>query len=619
MQAIRIDSDDSEVQWGVDRVDAEKVHTDTTGSGADIAILDTGIDSDHPDLLANLGSGKAYVSARGPYAEDWDDDNGHGTHCAGIADAVDNSEGVVGVSTEATLHAVKVLDKNGTGSYSDITAGIKYVADQGWDIGSMSFGGGRSSSLADACEYAYNKGVLLVAAAGNDGCESDYTIYEHSCDGCVSAPASYRWVVAVSSTDRDDSISGFSSAGCAVELAAPGRGIYSTVPGGYGTKSGTSMACPHVSGAGGLLMSTGLPNADNQSNFDNPGGARGRLRDTAVRETYDEKTLVPSDMERNNLYGFGLLDVEAAVTESIDSAPNVSWVNPSSGDEVSGSVTVQIDASDTEDSDDSLAVEYRVDGGSWQTAAYNSTSGYYEDSWDSTAVSDGDHTIDARATDSAGNSSTATITVSTENTDNAPSVSWVNPSDGDSVSGSVSLQIEASDDRDGGNDLTVEWEVDNEGWTSASYDSTSGYYEASWDSTSVSDGDHNLDARAVDTAGNTSSEARITVTVSNTGSAPTIDSYEVSEAGSPNPHAEITADWTVGDADGDLDTVVIDVIDATGTVVDSTTNAVSGSTATGSDQFTVKQADGETFDVKLTVSDSNSATADTTETKQVTE
>jgi len=324
-------------------------------------------------------------------------------------------------------------------------------------------------------------------------------------------------------------------------------------------------------------------------------------------------------MERNNLYGFGLLDVEAAVTESIDSAPNVSWVNPSSGDEVSGSVTVQIDASDSEDSDDSLAVEYRVDGGPWQTAAYNSTSGYYKDSWDSTAVSDGDHTIDARATDSAGNSSTATITVSTENTDNAPSVSWVNPSDGDSVSGSVSLQIEASDDRDGGNDLTVEWQVDNGEWKSAAYDSTTGYYEASWDSTSVSDGDHNLDARAVDTAGNTSSEACITVTVSNTGSAPTIESYDVSEAGSPNPHAEITADWTVGDADGDLDTVVIDVVDTEGTVVDSTTNAVSGSTATGSDQFTVKQADGETFDVKLTVSDSNSATADTTDTKQVTE
>ena len=102
--------------------------------------------------------------------------------------------------------------------------------------------------------------------------------------------------------------------------------------------------------------------------------------------------LVPSGMERNNLFGFGLLDVEAAVSGGTDGAPTVSGIAPSNGETVSGNVTVQIDVSDAEDADDALAVEYSVDSGSWQATTYDSSSGFYENSWDSTSVSDGDHT-----------------------------------------------------------------------------------------------------------------------------------------------------------------------------------------------------------------------------------
>ena len=237
------------LEWGVDRVDAEVAHANgDTGAGADVAILDTGIDSDHPDLQANLGAGKAYATCNG-CNESWDDDNDHGTHCAGIAGADDNSEGVVGVSTEATLHAVKVLDCAGSGSFSDIAAGVEYVADQGWDVASMSLGGSSSSqTLKDACQYAADKGVFLVAAAGNSG----------PCSDCVGYPAAYSEVVAVSSTASDDSLSSFSSTGSQVELAAPGSDIRSTIPGGYDTFSGTSMACPHVAGAAGQLMAGGM-------------------------------------------------------------------------------------------------------------------------------------------------------------------------------------------------------------------------------------------------------------------------------------------------------------------------------------------------------------------------
>ncbi|WP_435358073.1 S8 family peptidase [Haloarchaeobius sp. DFWS5] len=281
--------------WGVERVDADVAHANgETGDGADIAIIDTGIDSDHPDLQANLGEGHAvtgcgdggftcyfYGNSNDCY-EPWDDDNDHGTHCAGIANAVNNSQDVVGVSTEATLHAVKVLDCAGSGSYSDIAAGIEYVADQGWDVASMSLGGSSSQMVKDACVYAADRDVLLVAAAGNDG----------ACTDCVGYPAAYPEVIAVSSTNQNDELSSFSSQGPEVEIAAPGSNITSTVPSGTASFSGTSMACPHVAGAGAQLMSNGA----------SASSARSTLGSTAEDIGLAE-----------NESGNGLLDVAAAL------------------------------------------------------------------------------------------------------------------------------------------------------------------------------------------------------------------------------------------------------------------------------------------------------------------
>ena len=266
--------------WGVDRVDADLLHDNgETGNGADIAILDTGIDQDHPDLQALLGTGKDF-SGKGT----WDDGNGHGTHCAGIAGAADNTEGVVGVSTEATLHAGKVLSDSGGGSFSDVAAGIEWTANQGYDVGSLSLGASSgTSTLQNACQYADSNGVLLVAAAGNSG----------PCSDCVGYPAAYSEVVAVSSTTTSDSLSSFSSTGPEVELAAPGSNVNSTYnDGGYRELSGTSMACPHVSGAAAQLMANGATNSD----------ARTQLKNTA------EDIGLGS-----NEQGAGLLDAENAV------------------------------------------------------------------------------------------------------------------------------------------------------------------------------------------------------------------------------------------------------------------------------------------------------------------
>ena len=279
---IELEAIAQETPWGIDRVDAEVAHANgDTGDGVDVAIIDTGIDRDHPDLAANVGEGVTIVA--GTNSLDGDDDNGHGTHCAGIADAVDNSEGVVGVSTTATLHPVKVLSATGAGLTSDVAKGIEYTADQGWDVGSLSLGGGDSRTLEEACRYAYSKNVVLVAAAGNDG----------PCSDCVSYPAAYSECMAVSATSKDDSLAGFSSAGPQVEIAAPGDGIYSTYLGGYETLSGTSMACPHVSGAAAQVIADGTTDNDT---------VRSELKDAA------EDIGLSSDES-----GAGLLDVAAVL------------------------------------------------------------------------------------------------------------------------------------------------------------------------------------------------------------------------------------------------------------------------------------------------------------------
>lgn len=249
-----------EAPWGIERTQSTIAHEKGhSGEGASIAIIDTGVDSTHPDLAPNLGHGEAFTDCGSgllcfffgnghPCDNTWDDDQNHGTHCAGTADAAETGDGVIGVSHAASLHSVKVLDCMGMGDMSDVAAGIEWTADQGLDIASMSLGSDSESQVvSDACDYAYDKGVLLVAAAGNSG----------ECTDCVGYPAAHDKVIAVSATSEDDSMAHFTSTGPEVEIAAPGEDVYSTVYGGHDTFSGTSMACPHVAGAAAQLIGAG--------------------------------------------------------------------------------------------------------------------------------------------------------------------------------------------------------------------------------------------------------------------------------------------------------------------------------------------------------------------------
>jgi len=237
-----------QLPWGVDRIDAEWAWSTTRGAGIKVAVIDTGIDQDHPDLVGNIAGGVNFVrKGRVVDPNAWDDDNGHGTHVAGIIAAADNTIGVVGVAPSAFLYGVKVLNKAGSGYTSDIIAGIEWAVANGVDIANMSLGSNSDTqSLHDACDTAAGAGLLLVAAAGNDGKAVDY-------------PGAYSSVIAVAATDANDAVASWSSPGPQVYIAAPGVSIKSTWKGGgYATISGTSMAAPHVAGTLALMLAAGV-------------------------------------------------------------------------------------------------------------------------------------------------------------------------------------------------------------------------------------------------------------------------------------------------------------------------------------------------------------------------
>ena len=229
--------------WGWERIGADRAGGD--GSGVSLAILDTGIETGHCDL--DVAGGRNFTGVDG---SDYEDRNGHGTHCAGIAAALDNDVGVVGVAPGVDPYAVKVLADDGTGFHSWIAAGIDWCLSNGIEILSLSLGSGSGSVALDAAiERAHAEGHLLVASAGNEG--------NDSADSCAAEtmtyPATHEDVLAVTAMDRDETLAAYSSVGSAVDLMAPGSNVRSTdVNGSYSYQSGTSMACPFVAGAAAL-------------------------------------------------------------------------------------------------------------------------------------------------------------------------------------------------------------------------------------------------------------------------------------------------------------------------------------------------------------------------------
>ncbi len=239
---------DAEVQafaqttpWGISHVQGtEAQDAGHTGNGVKVAVLDTGIDCSHEDLNVSGGHSVFTDSANN---DPCNDGNGHGTHVAGTVAALDNNVGVLGVAPQTDLYAVKVLSNDGSGSYSGIAEGIEWSIQNDMDVINMSLGGSQSSSiLEDYTNLAYEEGLLVVAAAGNDGNRGGN-------NDTVGYPAKYESAMAVAAVDENNQRATFSSTGPAVEISAPGVNILSSVPGNnYDSYNGTSMASPHVAG-----------------------------------------------------------------------------------------------------------------------------------------------------------------------------------------------------------------------------------------------------------------------------------------------------------------------------------------------------------------------------------
>jgi subtilisin len=244
--------------WGITKIGAETLHKTTTpvlGSGIIVGVIDTGINKGHADLTGNYVKGWDFVNND----NDPNDDNGHGTHCAGIiAAAINDVEiAVVGVAPKASIYAYKVLNSRGSGTVSNIIAGIDKAVLDGVDVISLSLGStSYSLGLETACKNAVSKGVVVVAAAGNSG--------NTATGSTVNYPARTTEVIAVGATDVSDKLATFSSTGPEVDVVAPGVRIlsdYKDINTGDLLNQdtvymdGTSMACPHVAGTVALMLS----------------------------------------------------------------------------------------------------------------------------------------------------------------------------------------------------------------------------------------------------------------------------------------------------------------------------------------------------------------------------
>ena len=297
------------LQYGLINVRAPQGWDLSTGSSSvTIAIVDTGIDLNHLDLAGKLVAGYDFVNND----IDPQDDNGHGTHVAGIAAASSNNAlGIAGVSWGARIMPVKVLNASGGGTYADTVTGVIWAVDHGAQVINLSLGGtGPSSILEDAINYAHSKGVVVVASAGNGG--NNFVLY----------PARYPNVIAVARTDSANKWDG-SNYGPEVDLAAPGTSIYSTVIGGYDYKSGSSMSTGFVSGLAAVLMSV--------SGNTSPDTIESQMESTALDIEFagwDEYT------------GAGLIQMDVAIQQALQVANQSEETGPSSVG--GGSVSVQI-------------------------------------------------------------------------------------------------------------------------------------------------------------------------------------------------------------------------------------------------------------------------------------
>jgi subtilisin family serine protease len=464
--------------WHLAKIQSPAAWDSTTGAGVVVAILDSGVNGSHPDLSAQMVPGWNSVSGNADTA----DINGHGTAVAGtVAAATNNAAGVASVAWGAKLMPVRITnDSTGYAYWSNVASGLSWAADHGAKVANISYAVSGSSTVSSAAQYFQGRGGVTVVSAGNDGTNPGY--------------ADNPYMVTVSATDSSDAKASWSNYGPFVDVAAPGVSIATTTnSGGYGNWSGTSFSSPVAAGVVALIM--------NANPSLSPAQAVQVLEDSADK---------PSGLDFDPNYGHGRVNAAGAVQQAANAqaqdtqAPVAAIASPGGGATVQGLVAVSVSASDNVG-----VAQVALFAGSQQVAADSAAP--FSFAWDSTLVPDGTLSLRAVAYDAANNQgSSALVPVAVDNVPNVvdttpPSVAITNPGGGATLSGTVKVGAQASDDVG-----VVKVELYLDGALKAQ--SSSGSLSYSLNTKRMKAGNHVLRSQALDAAGNVASDS-ITVSV----------------------------------------------------------------------------------------------------------
>ncbi len=457
--------------WHLNTMNASQAWDLSLGDGVVVAVLDTGVDPDHPDLQGQLVAGRNIYDGN----DDSSDVYGHGTRVAGvIAAASNNGIGVTSLAWNARIMPVRISQPNGWASFSTIANGLTWAADNGARVANISYYVSDSYTAINAANYFRGKGGVVVSSAGNNGSQLTGTPTDA--------------IITVSATNSGDSLTSWSNYGDIVDVAAPGAGIWSTSNGGgYGAVSGTSFSSPATAAVVALVMAR------------NPSLTPAQV-DSIITSSSTDLGTPGQDI----YFGHGRVDAAAAVAAAggsdpgpvPDTQPPATSITGPSGGTVSGTVTVSVAASDDTEV---TRVELSIDG----TPVGSDSSAPYTFNWDTTAHANGSAQLVARAYDAADNEGVSLpVTVTVDNAPavedtTPPSVNILNPN-ATQVSGTVQISIEASDNVA---IASVKCYVDDKLIAST----TSTTLNCSWNTRKVATGLHTIRATAEDTSGNRSS------------------------------------------------------------------------------------------------------------------
>lgn len=449
--------------WALPKIQAPTAWDSANGSGVTIAILDTGIDSTHPDLAPNLVPGWNIFDNN----SNTSDVHGHGTWVAGVAAmAANNGNGSAGVAWGAKIMPVRIADLNAYAYWSTVAQGIYWAADHGAKVVNVSYNGvSGSSTVQSAAQYLRGMGGVVVVAAGNSG--------------ALENIAANDSLLTVAATDQNDARASFSSYGSYVDLAAPGVSVYTTtVGGGYSNASGTSFSSPVVAATAALMLS-----------------ANAKLTPADVDRILKSTTLDLGTSGFDQYYGAGRVDAARAMAGAKTSvvtdtqAPAVSIASPTGG-KVAGVVPVDINYSDNVGV---TRADFYVNN---QLVASDSLAPFAF-AWDTAGKADGSYTLSVQAYDAAGNKGTSpSVVVSIGNDGIAPTISSFNLADGMTVS--PSKQVVAATATDNQGVAKTSLVIDGKEVAVA----LGGSLSYNWNTRKLAKGAHVVTVRVADNAGN---------------------------------------------------------------------------------------------------------------------